>query len=77
MPRPGSRPHGVPGASGGAPGGRLQRPGGGPGGHGGGMGLADTSPPQGHSKPQKSGPATFAEMGIQGAKAEDGSCVVM
>ncbi|KAF5345956.1 hypothetical protein D9756_010911 [Leucocoprinus leucothites] len=81
-PPPGSGPHGAPGGGtgpGGGPGGRLQRPGGGggPGGPGGGMGFTDAPPSQGHSKPQKSGPATFAEMGIQGAKAENDSCVIM
>ncbi len=29
------------------------------------------------SKPQKTGPTTFAEMGIQGAKAEKNDCVIM
>lgn len=30
-----------------------------------------------HPKPNKTGPATFAEMGIQGAKAEENGCVIM
>lgn len=35
--------------------------------------VADAAP----AGPKKPGPATFAEMGIQGAKARDEQCVIM
>jgi len=36
-----------------------------------------TNEPATFAKPAKTGPATFAEMGIQGAKAEEKDCVIM
>ncbi|KAF9266514.1 hypothetical protein L218DRAFT_956288 [Marasmius fiardii PR-910] len=80
-PLPGGRPQ-HPGrvASAGPPGhgGYPGRPGssGGPGsrpGSAGGPGGAAGGPP----KPKPSGPQTFADMGIQGAKVEDKECVIM
>ncbi|KAK1219387.1 hypothetical protein PQX77_017912 [Marasmius sp. AFHP31] len=73
---PGRVPSAGPGISGGygprpgSSGGPGSRPGsaGGPGPHG-----NEAAPP----RPKPSGPQTFAEMGIQGAKAEDKECVIM
>jgi hypothetical protein len=36
-----------------------------------------STPPVQQQPPKKTGPATFAEMGIQGGKAEDKECVIM
>ncbi|KAF8875033.1 hypothetical protein BD779DRAFT_1678416 [Infundibulicybe gibba] len=86
-------PPGGPGAPGPAQGGgRTQSPGGRPAGAGrgggrivsGGTGAggpppaapAPVSTPK-PAKPGKPGPTTFAEMGIQGAKAEEKECVIM
>ncbi|KAK0454116.1 uncharacterized protein EV420DRAFT_1481824 [Desarmillaria tabescens] len=40
-------------------------------------GVAATPQPPAQDRPKPSGPTTFAEMGFQGAKAEDKECVIM
>ncbi|PBK94885.1 HCP-like protein [Armillaria gallica] len=40
-------------------------------------GVATTPQPPAQDKPKPPGPTTFAEMGFQGAKAEDKECVIM
>ncbi|KAK0192466.1 HCP-like protein [Armillaria mellea] len=40
-------------------------------------GVAATPQPPAQDKPKPPGPTTFAEMGFQGAKAEDKECVIM
>ncbi len=40
-------------------------------------GVAATPQPHAQDKPKPPGPTTFAEMGFQGAKAEDKECVIM